>query len=119
MKLGEFIKKFIRPNSLIRLVYKTNEGHEIALESWEDVSMEWEVLKGKGKNRHFIDNEVIGITCISGMNRYSEAINIVIEKMDKQTFVDEVVFNSSNQITDNEYRGLLKALYPKYRRTKR
>ena len=52
MKLGEFIKNFSH-NNLIRLVYKNKGGHEIVLENWGDVSMDWEVNKAKGKNiRH-------------------------------------------------------------------
>ncbi|MCK9446872.1 hypothetical protein M0Q50_08490 [bacterium] len=89
MKLGEFIEKFSH-NNLIRLVYQIKGGHEIVLETWDDVSMDWEVNKRKGKNRHYINNEVIGLACISGMKRYSEAINIVIEKLENQPFIEEV-----------------------------
>jgi DNA gyrase subunit B len=46
MKLGEFIKNFSH-NNLIRLVYKNKGGHEIVLENWGDVSMDWEVNKAK------------------------------------------------------------------------
>ena len=93
MKLGEFIKNFVEPNSLIRLVYRTKGGHEIVLDSWDDVSMEHEILNGKGKNRHYINNEVLGVACIGGMKHYSESINIVIEKLDFQPFVFEQVEN--------------------------
>lgn len=89
MKLGEFIENFIRPNSLVRLVYKYESGNEIVLDSWDDVSMEWEILQGKGRNRHYINNEVLGITCIAGMNKYPDAINIVIERLDNQPLIDE------------------------------
>ena len=90
MKLGEFIEKFSH-NNIVRLVYKSKGGHEIVLETWDDVSMDWEINKAKGKNRHFIDNEVLGLACVSGMKRNADAINIVIEKLEVQPFIDEVV----------------------------
>lgn len=55
MKLGEFIKNFSH-NNVIRLVYKNKGGHEVVLNDWNDVSMDWEVNKQKGKFRHFINN---------------------------------------------------------------
>ena len=90
MKLGEFIEKFSH-NNLIRLVYTNKGGHEIVLETWNDVSMDWEVNKAKGKNRHYVNNEVLGLACIGGMKRYTEAINIVIERLDNQPFIEEVI----------------------------
>lgn len=89
MKLGEFIENFSH-NNMIRLVYKNKGGHEIVLETWDDVSMDWEVNKIKGKNRHYINNEVLGIVGIGGIKRNSDAINIVIERLDNQPFIDEV-----------------------------
>jgi hypothetical protein len=89
MKLGEFIEKFSH-NNIIRLHYKTKSGHECVLESYDDVSMDWAVNKAKGKNRHYIDNEVIGLLGIFGVKTHSDAINIVIEKLDFQPIVDEV-----------------------------
>jgi hypothetical protein len=91
MKLGEFIESFVEPNSIVRLVYKHKGGHETVLNTWNDVSMEWEILKRKGQNRHFINNKVIGISCITGMEQHSDAINIVIEKLEKQPFLKEVI----------------------------
>ena len=90
MKLGEFIEKFSH-NNIIRLVYNTkNGGHETVLETWDDVSMDWEVNKAKGKNRHYVNNEVLGLACIGGMKRNADAINIVIEKIVNQPFIKEV-----------------------------
>lgn len=89
MKLGEFIEKFSH-NNMIRLHYKTEEGYQCVLEDHNEVSMDWEVLKGKSKNRHYINNEVIkliGILYTSGP--YPEAINIVIEKLENQPFIEE------------------------------
>ena len=89
MKLGEFIKNFSH-NNLIRLVYKNQGGHEIVLDTWDDVSMDWEVNKGKGKNRHYVNNEVLGIVGILGAGKhYTEAINIVIERLENQPFIEE------------------------------
>ena len=48
MKLGEFIEKFSH-NNLIRLHYKEKGGNRLVLEDWNDVSMDWEVNKQKGK----------------------------------------------------------------------
>ena len=95
MKLGEFIKNFSH-NNLIRLLYKNKGGHEIVLENWGDVSMDWEVNKAKGKNRHYINNEVLGIASICGIDKYPEAINIVIERLENQQYIDEVIEEKHN-----------------------
>ncbi len=91
MKLGEFIEKFSH-NNIIRLHYKIKGGNQCALEDWNDVSMDHEILRGKGKNRHYINNEVLGLTGIyfqSGHTHYPEAINIVIEYLENQPVIDE------------------------------
>ncbi len=100
MKLGEFIKNFSH-NNIIRLMYKEKGGHRCVLETWDDVSMDHEILRGKGKNRHYINNEVLGLAGIyfnSGHSNYPEAINIVIEVLENQPFIseteDEVVYDS-------------------------
>jgi len=90
MKLGEFIKNFSH-NNVIRLVYKNKGGYEIVLDTWDDTSMDWEINKQKGKNRHYINNEVIGLACISGMKQNADAINIVIERLENQPYFDEVL----------------------------
>ena len=94
MKLGEFIKNFSH-NNIVRLVYKNERGYEIVLEDWNDVSMDHEITNGKGKNRHYIDNEVLGLTNIlfqagSGTH-YPEAINIVIERLENQPYIEETI----------------------------
>jgi hypothetical protein len=93
MKLGEFIEKFSH-NNLIRLHYKEKGGNRLVLEDWNDVSMDWEVNKQKGKFRHYINNEVLGLASIYFQpgkgNYYPEAINIVIEELENQPMVDEV-----------------------------
>ena len=93
MKLGEFIKQFSH-NNIVRLVHKNKGGHKLVLEDWNDVSMDHEILDGKGKNRHYINNEVLGLAGIyfppgEGYH-YPEAINIVIEELENQPFIDEV-----------------------------
>ena len=94
MKLGEFIEKFSH-NNLIRLHYKEKGGNRLVLEDWNDVSMDWEVNKQKGKFRHYVNNEVLGLASIyfspSNGIQYTEAINIVIEKLENQPYLDEVV----------------------------
>ena len=90
MKLGEFIKNFSH-NNIIRLVYKNKGGHETVLDSWNDSSMDHEVTNKKGKNRHYIDNEVIGLVGIDTGGHYPETINIVIERLENQPFIEEVI----------------------------
>lgn len=105
MKLGEFIENFSH-NNIIRLVYKDKGGHRVVLNDWNDVSMDWEVNESKGKFRHYINNEVLGLTTIcfqpgSGMH-YPEALNIVIEKLDPQPQVEEVIDEHESQ---GKYEG--------------
>jgi len=92
MKLKEFIENFSH-NNIVRLMYKDKGGHRCVLDFWDDVSMDHEILNGKGKNRHYIDNEVLGLTGIyfqPGETRYREAINIVIEELENQPMIEEV-----------------------------
>ena len=101
MKLGEFIEKFSH-NNLIRLLYTNKGGHEIVLETWNDVSMDWEVNKAKGKNRHYVNNEVLGLASI-GTKHHQEAINIVIERLDNQPFIEEVIEeNNCNEMLETK-----------------
>jgi len=92
MKLGEFIKNFSH-NNIVRLHYKIKGGNQCVLDDWNDVSMDHEILKGKGKNRHYINNEVLGLSAIylthGRGHHYPEAINIVIEKLDDQPMIEE------------------------------
>ena len=93
MKLGEFIKNFSH-NNVIRLLYKCEGGHELVLDNWNDVSMDHEVTNQRGKNRHYINNEVLGLATISfgagqGIH-HSEALNIVIEKLESQPYLEEI-----------------------------
>lgn len=100
MKLGEFIKNFSH-NNVIRLLYKCEGGHEIVSNTWNDVSMDWEVNKQKGIFRHFINNEVIGLKTISthyaGI-RDADILNIVIEKLDNQPCLDLIEDEYGNEI---------------------
>lgn len=88
MKLGEFIKQFSH-NNIIRLVYKSPGGHTLVAESWDDISMDHEVTRQMGKFRHYIDNEVLGLAGILTGGHHPETINIVIEKLDNQPFLEE------------------------------
>ena len=93
MKLKEFIENFSH-NNVVRLLHKEKGGHRCVLGDWNDVSMDHEILKGKGKNRHYINNEVLGVAGIyfqSYSCNYPEAINIVIEELEDQPRIDEVV----------------------------
>lgn len=104
MKLGEFINNFSH-NNVIRLVYNHEGGHEVVLNDWNDVSMDWEVNKQVGKFRHFINNKVLGIATISfghssGIH-HSEALNIVIEKIEEQPILEELKENKGNYFLEN------------------
>jgi hypothetical protein len=91
MKLKEFIENFSH-NNLIRLVYKYRGGHEIVLNDWNDVSMDHEILKGKGKNRHYVNNEVLGLASIYvTSSSYPEAINIVIDKSNNHKLLERIL----------------------------
>jgi len=94
MRLGEFIKNFSH-NNVVRLHYKIKGGYQCVLDDWDDVSMDHEIINGKGKNRHYVNNEVLGLTTIYFHQGHStthpDALNIVIEKLDNQPFVKEVV----------------------------
>jgi len=91
MKLGEFIKNFSH-NNMVRLHYKEKGINRLVLDDWDDVSMDHEIVNGKGKNRHYVNNEVLGLVGIyfqSGNTNYPDAINIVIEKLENQPFIEE------------------------------
>ena len=74
MKLKKFIKKFVEPNTLIRLQYKIVGGHREVL---SNPLMEHELLKSEFANRR-----VIGVTDIVIINsHYPEAVNITINTL--------------------------------------
>lgn len=101
MKLGEFIKNFSH-NNMVRLHYKIKGGHKLVLDNWDSVCMDWEVNKGQGEFRHYIDNEVLGIVGILGAGKYyTEAINIVIEELENQPFVYELCRNDETKTCEN------------------
>jgi len=89
MTLGEFIKQFSH-NNIIRLVYKVKGGYEPVHGEWNQTSMDHEVLNARGKNRHFINNEVIGLVGIYTPDHYPETINIAIERLENQPQVKEI-----------------------------
>jgi len=104
MTLGEFIKNFSH-NNIIRLHFKEGNVKGLVLRDWNDVSMDHEILNGKGKNRHYINNEVVGLASISLRpelgHRYPEAINIVIEPLENQPYIEEVIDEKQHYEEDN------------------
>jgi hypothetical protein len=90
MKLGEFIKNFSH-NNTIRLHYKTEDGYICVAENDNTVSMDWEVNKQQGPFRHFVNNEVVKLLSICGYKKNADAINIVIEKLENQPFIEELI----------------------------
>ena len=89
MKLGELIKKFSH-NNVIRLHHKIKGGHICVGDKWNDTSMDWEVNKQQGIFRHYINNEVIKLIGIVSNDEYGDIINIVIEKLDNQVYLEDL-----------------------------
>ena len=81
MTLKEFIEEYIQHNSLVRVLYKNPGGHKIVLNDWDDVDMDWKIVKGEGKYAAYVNHKVLGVTSILVSGPYSEAINIVIEEI--------------------------------------
>lgn len=81
MTLKEFINEYIEHNSLVRVLYKNEGVHKIVLNDWDDVAMDWEIVKGQGKYAPYINHKVLGIASILTDGPYSESINIVIEEI--------------------------------------
>lgn len=74
MDLNEFIENFVCPNTLVRLQYNTEGGHEAV--NGDNPEMEWKLKKSEYANR-----KVIGVTDILYYKSpYPEAVNIVIER---------------------------------------
>lgn len=78
--LKEFITKFVRPNSLIRLWYEVEGGHQTVFPDNDLVEMEWSIVKGDGIYKGLESSFVKGVTDIVVSGNYPEAINIVIDK---------------------------------------
>jgi hypothetical protein len=81
MTLKDFIHEYVEHNSLVRVLYKNPGGHKTVLNDWDDVDMDWEIVKGEGKYAPYINHKVLCVTSISVRGPYSEAINIVIEEI--------------------------------------
>ena len=105
MKLGEFIKNFSH-NNMIRLHHNIKGGQELVLDDWNEVSMDWEVNKQQGIFRHYINNEVLGLVGINfggskGMH-YSEALNVIIERLENQPYLEELKKEHLNNCENGE-----------------
>ena len=81
MTLKEFTENYIEHNSLVRVLYKEKSGHRIVLNDWNDVDMDHQIVKGKGKYAAYVNHKVLGVTSISVRGPYSEAVNVVIEEI--------------------------------------
>lgn len=88
MKLNTFVKKYICPNTLIRLwVPASGGGHRLLYRvdekkpgNIDDVCMEHELLSSKSWLSQYSSCEVIGVTDILFVDGfYQEAVNIVIK----------------------------------------
>ena len=66
------------PNTLVRLWYPVEGGHEYAVKTTEGLLMEHELAKITSE---FLDKEVIGVKDILVIDsKYKEAVNLVIKK---------------------------------------
>jgi hypothetical protein len=81
MTLKEFVKDYVEGNSLVRVLYKNPGGHKLVLDDWNDVAMDWEIVRGQGKYAAYINHKVLGVTSIVVRGPYSESINVVIEEI--------------------------------------
>lgn len=72
MTLKNFIKQLVEKNTLIRLWYKTDKGHETV--DSHPLMMEWEWILSP-----YQDYKVIGVTDIL-TEEYKEAVNIVVQR---------------------------------------
>lgn len=81
MILKDFIDQFVERNSLVRVLYKTPTGHKLILKDWDEIDMEHQILKGKGKYGPYINHNVVGVASIATSGHYQETINIVIEEI--------------------------------------
>ena len=81
MTLKEFINEYVEGNSLVRVLYKNPGGHKLVLDDWNDVSMDWTIVKGEGKYAPYVNHKVLGVASILVRGPYPESINIVIEEI--------------------------------------
>lgn len=88
MKLQDFIKNFVRPNTLIRLQYEAPGGHS---EVPDGMAMEWKLKSGE-----FKDHEVIGVTDIL-YKVHADAVNLVIYP-DAKTLIKKFKQNKNSTI---------------------
>lgn len=80
MKLKEFIESFVCKNTLIRLWYEQKESSGYIMVG-NELAMEHELLKEKGRLSNFSENKIVGVKDILMTDgRYVEAVNIVIER---------------------------------------
>lgn len=95
MILKDFIKEYVEGNSLVRVLYKNPGGHKLVLDDWNDVAMDWEIVRGQGKYAAYINHKVLGVTSIVVRGPYSESINVVIEEI------------PLDELRDNKLKSLL------------
>jgi hypothetical protein len=94
MILKDFIKEYVEHNSLVRVLYKNPGGHKLVLDDWNDVSMDWTIVKGEGKYAPYVNHKVLGVASILVRGPYPESINIVIEEIP----LDELRENKLNSL---------------------
>jgi hypothetical protein len=81
MTLKDFIHEYVEHNSLVRVLYKRKGGHKTVLNDWDDVDVDWEIVRGEGKYAPYINHKVLGVASILVRGPYPESINIVIEEI--------------------------------------
>lgn len=84
MTLFEFIKAFVRPNTLLRLWVEIGGQAHYYLhdeETGSNVTMEWAILDGSSWASEYSNCNVIGVTDIL-CSEHPDAVNIVIDRRD-------------------------------------
>lgn len=77
MKLKEFLKEYVCPNTMIRLWKNVNEHERLCLFDECKPVMKWELMLDNRYEKHR-NLKVIGVTDIL-CETYYEAVNIVVE----------------------------------------
>ena len=85
MTLENFIKKYIAPNSIVRLWVREGNVYVMINYDCKGICMEWEILDGKVYQSVFKNCKVLFIKDIVCDNN-KEAINIIIDVKDNELF---------------------------------
>lgn len=97
MKLKKFVNNYICPNTLIRLWYPIEGGHELA---YPKEIMDWQITKEETLLQPYLDCMVIGVTDILIEGNYKEVVNIVLKNADLKKSINDLKESLKN---DSDY----------------